>query len=98
LFHQIKEPIITAEPSYRVWNGQAGSFGLGFKRIPVATDKTLDLAGMMSAIDDQYKNDVCMQSKQSIGTYVEDQLLRNFVNECSKKCMVLVDEAYTEFR
>jgi hypothetical protein len=38
-----KGKIITAEPSYRVWNGQAESFGLGFKRIPVATDKTLDL-------------------------------------------------------
>jgi len=92
-----KGTIITAEPSYRVWNGQAGSFGLGFKRIPVATDKTLDLAGMTSAIDDHTRMIYVCNPNNPIGTYVEDQLLRNFVNECSKKCMVLVDEAYTEF-
>jgi histidinol-phosphate aminotransferase len=28
---------------------------------------------------------------------VEDHLLRAFAIECSKKCMVLVDEAYTEY-
>ena len=92
-----KGTIITAEPSYRVWNGQAGSFGLGFKRIPVATDKTLDLAGMMSAIDADTKMMYLCNPNNPIGTYVEDHLLRNFVNECSKKCMVLIDEAYTEF-
>ena len=60
-----KGTIITAEPSYRVWNGQAESFGLGFKRIPVATDKTLDLASNDVSHRWRYKNDVCMQSKQS---------------------------------
>ena len=92
-----KGTIITAEPSYRVWNRQAESFGLGFKRIPVATDKTLDLGGMVSAIDDNTRMMYICNPNNPIGTYVEDHLLRNFVNECSKKCMVLVDEAYTEF-
>ncbi|HEX3165695.1 MAG TPA: histidinol-phosphate transaminase, partial [Chitinophagaceae bacterium] len=92
-----KGKIITAEPSYRVWNGQAGSFGLGFKRIPVAADKTLDLSGMMSAIDSDTRMMYVCNPNNPVGTYVEDHLLRNFVDECSKKCMVLVDEAYTEF-
>ncbi|HEU5164827.1 MAG TPA: histidinol-phosphate transaminase, partial [Chitinophagaceae bacterium] len=89
--------IITAEPSYRVWTGQAESFGLGFKRTPVATDKTLDLAGMMSAIDGATRMIYVCNPNNPIGNFVEDHLLRNFVNEGSKKCMVLVDEAYTEF-
>ena len=92
-----KGTIITGEPSYRVWNGQAESFGLGFKRIPVAADKTLDLAGMTSAIDVNTKMMYVCNPNNPLGTYVEDRLLRNFVNECSKKCMVLIDEAYTEF-
>jgi histidinol-phosphate aminotransferase len=92
-----KGTIITAEPSYKVWNGQAESFGLGFKRIPVATDKTLDLAGMMSAIDADTKMMYVCNPNNPVGTYAEDHLLRNFVNECSKKCMVLIDEAYIEF-
>jgi histidinol-phosphate aminotransferase len=92
-----KGSIITAEPSYRVWNGQAGSFGLGFKRIPVANDKTLDLAGMMSAMNADTRMMYVCNPNNPVGTYVEDHLLRNFVIESSKKCMVLVDEAYTEF-
>src|SRR5436190_322394 len=92
-----KGKIITAEPSYRVWNGQAESFGLGFKRIPVTTDKTLDLSGMMSAMDGDTRMMYMCNPNNPIGNYVEDHLLRNFVNECSKKCMVLIDEAYTEF-
>ncbi len=92
-----KGTIITAEPSYRVWSGQAESFGLGFKRIPVANDKTLDLAGMISAIDSDTRMMYLCNPNNPIGTFVEDHLLRNFVDQCSKKCMVLVDEAYTEF-
>src|SRR5678816_3287885 len=92
-----KGKIITAEPSYRVWNGQAESFGLGFKRIPVANDKTLDLSAMLSAIDSDTRMMYVCNPNNPIGTYVEDHLLRNFVIEYSKKCMVLIDEAYTEF-
>ena len=97
LVSSTKGKIITAEPSYRVWNGQAESFGLSFKRIPVANDKTLDLSAMMSAIDVDTRMMYVCNPNNPIGTYVEDHLLRNFVIECSKKCMVLVDEAYTEF-
>ena len=97
LVSSTKGKIIIAEPSYRVWNGQAESFGLSFTRIPVNTDKTLDLSAMMSAMDDDTRMMYICNPNNPIGTYVEDDLLRNFVNECSKKCMVLVDEAYTEF-
>ena len=97
LVSSTKGKIIIAEPSYRVWNGQAESFGLSFTRTPVHTDKTLDLSAMMSAMDDDTRMMYICNPNNPIGTYVEDDLLRNFVNECSKKRMVLVDEAYTEF-
>jgi len=89
--------IITAEPSYRVWNGQAESFGLQFKRIPLANDKTLSLGEMMSAMDENTRMMYVCNPNNPVGTYVEDHLLRAFVTECSKKTLVLVDEAYTEF-
>jgi histidinol-phosphate aminotransferase len=97
LISSVKGNIITAEPSYRVWNGQAEAFGLQFKRIPLASDRTLDLAAMLSAIDKDTRMVYVCNPNNPIGTYVEDHLLRNFVIECSKKCLVLVDEAYTEF-
>jgi histidinol-phosphate aminotransferase len=93
----LKGNVITAEPSYRVWNGQAESFGLQFKRVPLANDKTHDLAGMMSAMDKDTRMIYICNPNNPVGTYAEDYLLRAFVNESSKKCMVLVDEAYTEF-
>lgn len=97
LVSSIKGNIITAEPSYRIWNGQAEAFGLSFKRIPLANDRTLNLGEMMSAIDGNTRMVYVCNPNNPVGTYVEDHLLRAFVNECSKKCMVLVDEAYTEF-
>jgi histidinol-phosphate aminotransferase len=97
LVSSTKGHLITADPSYRVWNSQAESFGLSFKRIPLANDKTHDLGGMMSAINADTRMIYVCNPNNPVGTYVEDHLLRPFVEECSKKCMVLVDEAYTEF-
>ncbi len=97
LVSSTKGHVITAEPSYRVWNNQAVAFGLSFKRIPLANDKTHDLGEMMSAIDADTRMIYVCNPNNPAGTYVEDHLLRAFVRECSNKCMVLVDEAYTEF-
>jgi histidinol-phosphate aminotransferase len=93
----VKGNIISAEPSYRVWNGQAESFGLTVNRLPLTNSKTLDLNSMQSAIDQNSRLVYVCNPNNPTGTFVEDAPLRNFVNECSKKCMVLVDEAYTEF-
>lgn len=92
-----KGHVITADPAYRVWNSQAEAFGLQFKRIPLAVDKTHDLAAMLSAMDTQTRMVYVCNPNNPVGTYVEDHLLRSFVEDCSKHCMVLVDEAYTEF-
>lgn len=97
LVSSTKGNIITAEPSYRIWNGQAESFGLSFKRIPLANDKTLSLGEMASAMDANTRMMFVCNPNNPVGTYVDDHLLRSFVAECSTKCMVLVDEAYTEF-
>ena len=97
LVSSTKGNIVTAEPSYRIWNGQAESFGLSVNRIPLTTDKKLDLGKMSSAMDSNTRMMFVCNPNNPVGTYVEDHLLRNFVTECSKKCMVLVDEAYTEF-
>jgi histidinol-phosphate aminotransferase len=97
LVSSTKGNVITAEPSYRVWNSQAESFGLQFKRLPLANDKGLNLGNMMSAMDENTRMMYLCNPNNPTGTYVEDHLLRDFATECSKKCMVLVDEAYTEF-
>jgi histidinol-phosphate aminotransferase len=89
--------IITAEPSYRVWNSQAETFGQQFIRIPLDNEKKLDLEKMMNAVDGNTRMMYVCNPNNPTGTYIENARLRDFVSECSKKCMVLVDEAYTEF-
>ena len=98
LVSSAKGNIVTAEPSYRIWSGQAEAFGLTIKRIPVsAGDKTLALGEMWSAMDENTRMMYVCNPNNPVGNYVPDHLLRAFVTDCSKKCMVLVDEAYTEF-
>ncbi len=89
--------IITAEPSYRVWNGQAESFGLKMIRVPLNNEKKYDFAKMISSINAETKMVYVCNPNNPVGTYNDDKQLRDFVNECSKKCVVMVDEAYTEF-
>jgi histidinol-phosphate aminotransferase len=97
LASSVKGNIVTAEPSYRVWNGQAESFGLQFKRVPLTTDKAYDLTGMLSAMDANTRMVYVCNPNNPVGTYIEDRLLRAFVTESSKKSLVMIDEAYTEY-
>jgi histidinol-phosphate aminotransferase len=97
LVSSVKGNIITAEPSYRVWNGQAETFGLNFKRVPLANDKTTNLGEMYNALDANTRMIYLCNPNNPVGTYVENHLLKDFVTECSKQCMIMVDEAYTEY-
>jgi histidinol-phosphate aminotransferase len=97
LVSSTKGNIITAEPSYRVWNSQAESYGMQFIRMPLNSDKQTDLDKMLSAIDGNARMMYICNPNNPVGTYIDDKRLRDFVNECSKKIIVLVDEAYTEF-
>lgn len=92
-----KGNVIIAEPSYRVWNNQAESLGLNFVRIPLNSERNHHLGNMMSAIDIKTRMIYVCNPNNPVGTSLDDQLLRDFTMECSKKCMVLVDEAYTEY-
>jgi histidinol-phosphate aminotransferase len=97
LVSSTKGNVIVAEPSYRVWNGQAESFGLMFTRVALNNEKKPDHEKMLSAIDKGTRMVYLCNPNNPVGTYTDDLQLRDFVSECSRKCMVLVDEAYTEF-
>jgi histidinol-phosphate aminotransferase len=90
--------MISPFPTFGSWYKVAELMGATIKKIPLATgDKTMDLAAMLSAIDKETSLVYVCNPNNPTGTVVEQHLLRNFVEECSKKAYVLVDEAYTEF-
>jgi histidinol-phosphate aminotransferase len=92
-----KGKMVTAHPSFNSWTRQAGALGMQVVQIPLAADKKLDLPAMLSAIDSETRMVYVCNPNNPSGTIIENTTLRNFVTECSKKCTVLVDEAYTEY-
>lgn len=93
-----KKNMIAPDPSFKSWHTVAETMDATIKKIPLTTgDKTMDLAAMLSAIDADTGMVYVCNPNNPTGTVTEEHLLRNFVQECSKKTAVLVDEAYTEF-
>src|SRR5262249_49858992 len=92
-----KGHIVTAEPSYRVWNGQASSFGLSFNRIPLTSEKKTDPAKMVDAINNETRMVYFCNPNNPTGTFVDIAQLKDAVSEAAKKTFVFIDEAYTEY-
>lgn len=92
-----KGDVITAEPSYRVWNGQASSFGLSFRRIPLKEDKTTDLTRMVDSIGNTTRMIYVCNPNNPTGTCTGVSELKTSVSTAAAKCLVLIDEAYTEY-
>jgi histidinol-phosphate aminotransferase len=97
LVSQKKKQVITAEPGYKVWNGQAASFGLEFNRIALTNDKKTDLETMQAKINNETAMVYICNPNNPTGTFVSASELKVFAEDASKKTMVFVDEAYTEY-
>lgn len=92
-----KGQIITSEPSYRVWNGQASSFGLSFKRIQLNEQRKTDLAKVVGAISNETGMVYFCNPNNPTGTFVEVPALKDAVSAAAKETFVFIDEAYTEY-
>ena len=92
-----KGHILTSEPSYKVWNGQASTFGFSFKRIPLTNEKKTDLPKVIDGIDDGTRMVYLCNPNNPTGTFVEVSQLKDHVVAASKKTFVFIDEAYTEY-
>ena len=92
-----KRQVITAEPSYRVWNRQASSFGMSFKRIPLGSERKTDLSRMVDAIGNDTGMVYFCNPNNPTGTFVGTSQLTDAVSAAAKKVLVFIDEAYTEY-
>ena len=89
--------VVVAEPSYKVWNNQAASFGLSFKRVPLNAEKKTDLSKMLEAIDDETRMIYFCNPNNPTGTFVEVAKLKEAISTAAEKTLVFIDEAYTEY-
>jgi len=92
-----KGHILTSEPSYKVWNGQASSYGCSFKRIPLTSEKKTDVAKVVEAINDETRMIYFCNPNNPTGTFVEVSQLKDHAVAASEKTFVFIDEAYTEY-
>ncbi|HKB45841.1 MAG TPA: aminotransferase class I/II-fold pyridoxal phosphate-dependent enzyme [Chitinophagaceae bacterium] len=92
-----KGHIIIADPSYRVWNGQAASFGLSFKRIPLNDEKKTDLPRMVESVSNETRMIYFCNPNNPTGSFAEITQLKNYSLAAAEKTFVFIDEAYTEY-
>ena len=92
-----KGHILVGEPAYKVWNGQAESFGLSFNRVSLNSNRVHDLNKMLSSINGETNMVYVCNPNNPTGTVNDVNELRRFAEEAAKKTFVFIDEAYTEY-
>ena len=89
--------VMVGDPAYKVWNGQAEQVGLTIHRVSLNQDLVHDLNRMLSGISKNTGMIYICNPNNPTGTVNDVNELRKFVAEASKKTLVFIDEAYTEY-
>ena len=92
-----KGSFILADPTYNYWTETAEKLGLKKITVPLTEDKHHDLSAMLKAIEPDTRMIYICNPNNPTGTICEREELVNFINEATKKVIVLVDEAYIDF-
>jgi len=92
-----KGHVITPETAYKVWWDQAKAQGLEIRPIANNAQKDIDLQAMLTAIQAETRIVYLCNPNNPTGKVIPMAPLREFVQEASKKTLVLLDEAYTEY-
>jgi histidinol-phosphate aminotransferase len=97
MFAQQKGSFVVAEPTFAPWNPLAARMDL--KKITVALNpaKSYDLKAMLLAIRTDTRFIHICNPNNPTGTLCDHNELTEFINEASKKCWVLLDEAYIDY-
>lgn len=88
---------VSAHPTFRSWWNVAEKCGLEIIKVPLTPDKKNDLAAMLKKINSQTQMVYVCNPNNPTGTVVGSTELKNFIDEVTKKTLVLLDEAYTEY-
>lgn len=92
-----KGNLVIADPSYSNWTAVAKKQGLQVIKVPLNAQKEIDLDAMQKAILPDTRLVYLCNPNNPTGTICDRTQLLSFVNEATKKAIVLVDEAYLDF-
>lgn len=88
---------VLANPTFSRWQNAAQKAGLQKIEIPLTKDKVHDLHAMLKAIEEDTQMVYICNPNNPTGTICDYKALKNFINEATKKAVVLVDEAYLDY-
>ncbi|VXB57020.1 Histidinol-phosphate aminotransferase [Flavobacterium sp. 9AF] len=88
---------VIADPSYDYWTATLDHLGLTKKKVPLTTEKKINLQAMLEAVNEDTKLVYICNPNNPTGTICERKALVEFVTKVSQNTIVLIDEAYLEF-
>jgi histidinol-phosphate aminotransferase len=88
---------VAPDPTFRLWMPAARKTGLPIKLVPLTSGKITDLQRMKDTIDSNTKMVYICNPANPTGTIIPANELETFIKDVAPKCIILLDEAYTEF-
>jgi len=88
---------VAPDPIFRLWMPAARKVGLPIKLVPLTDKKVTDLQRIKDGMDNNTRMVYLCNPANPTGTVVPAADLETFIKEVGPKCIILLDEAYTEF-
>lgn len=88
---------VIADPSYDYWTATLDSLGLTKIKVPLTSDKKINLQNMLEVVNQETKLVYICNPNNPTGTICKREALLEFVSQISQNTMVLIDEAYLDF-
>jgi histidinol-phosphate aminotransferase len=88
---------VAPDPTFRLWMTAAKNAGLAIKLVPLTSSRITDLQRMKETIDGNTKMVYLCNPANPTSNIVPANDLRTFIKEIAPRCILLLDEAYTEF-
>jgi histidinol-phosphate aminotransferase len=88
---------VIPDPSFRLWVPAARNLGLEMRSVPLNQAKQIDLAAMKGQTDAQTRLIYICNPNNPTGTVIPPKELEAYIRKVPASCIVLLDEAYTEF-
>lgn len=88
---------VAPDPIFRLWMPAARKVGLPVKLVPLTASKVTDLQRIKDTMDSSTKMIYICNPANPTGTIIPAAELETFIKDIAPKCIILLDEAYTEF-
>ena len=88
---------VIADPSYDYWTITLDTLGLTKNKIPLTSDKKINLQAMLKAVNQDTKLVYICNPNNPTGIFCDREALLKFIAKIPQTTIVLIDEAYLDY-